>query len=93
MEIDTGVSGEIATKIADVMDEMSKHAVALHYASASDCCQGSQHLKIYKEDLESSTVTNLKVLDADARVYEIAGMIGGENRTESALSHARELLN
>lgn len=93
-EIDTGVSGEIATKIADVMDEMSKSMQLLCITHLPQiAAKGSQHLKIYKEDLESSTVTNLKVLDADARVYEIAGMIGGENRTESALSHARELLN
>ena len=93
-EIDTGVSGEIATKIADVMDEMSKTMQLLCITHLPQiAAKGSQHLKIYKEDLESSTVTNLKQLDADARVYEIAGMIGGENRTESALSHARELLN
>ena len=93
-EIDTGVSGEIATKIANVMDEMSKTMQLLCITHLPQiAAKGSQHLKIYKEDLESSTVTNLKVLDSDARVYEIAGMIGGENRTESALSHARELLN
>ena len=93
-EIDTGVSGEIATKIANVMDEMSKSMQLLCITHLPQiAAKGSQHLKIYKEDLESSTVTNLKVLDSDARVYEIAGMIGGENRTESALSHARELLN
>ena len=93
-EIDTGVSGEIATKIADVMEEMSKSMQLLCITHLPQiAAKGSQHLKIYKEDLEDRSVTNLKVLDADARIYEIAGMIGGENRTESALSHARELLN
>ena len=93
-EIDTGVSGEIATKIADVMQEMSKSMQLLCITHLPQiAAKGSQHLKIYKEDLEHRTVTNLKILDADARIYEIAGMIGGENRTESALSHARELLN
>lgn len=93
-EIDTGVSGEIATKIADVMDEMSESMQLLCITHLPQiAAKGSQHLKIYKEDLENRTVTNLKILDADARIYEIAGMIGGENRTESALSHARELLN
>ena len=93
-EIDTGVSGEIATRIADVMEEMSKSMQLLCITHLPQiAAKGSQHLKIYKEDLENRTVTNLKVLDADARIYEIAGMIGGENRTESALSHARELLN
>lgn len=93
-EIDTGVSGEIATKIADVMEEMSKSMQLLCITHLPQiAAKGSQHLKIYKEDLEDRAVTNLKVLDADARIYEIAGMIGGENRTESALSHARELLN
>jgi len=93
-EIDTGVSGEIATKIAHVMGEMSKSMQLLCITHLPQiAAKGSQHLKIYKEDLEHRTVTNLKVLDGDARIYEIAGMIGGENRTESALSHARELLN
>lgn len=93
-EIDTGVSGEIATKIAGVMDEMSNSMQLLCITHLPQiAASGSQHLKIYKEDLENRTVTKLKVLDIDERVYEIAGMIGGENRTESALSHARELLN
>lgn len=93
-EIDTGVSGEIATKIAVVMEEMSQSMQLLCITHLPQiAAKGSQHLKIYKEDLEKSTVTKLKTLDADERIYEIAGMIGGENRTESALSHARELLN
>lgn len=93
-EIDTGVSGEIATKIAGVMDEMSNSMQLLCITHLPQiAASGSQHLKIYKEDLENRTVTKLKALDIDERVYEIAGMIGGENRTESALSHARELLN
>lgn len=93
-EIDTGVSGEIATKIAVVMDEMSKSMQLLCITHLPQiAAKGSQHLKIYKEDLEKSTVTKLKALDTEERIYEIAGMIGGENRTESALSHARELLN
>lgn len=93
-EIDTGVSGEIATKIAVVMDEMSKSMQLLCITHLPQiAAKGSQHLKIYKEDLEKSTVTKLKTLNTEERIYEIAGMIGGENRTESALSHARELLN
>lgn len=93
-EIDTGVSGEIATKIAVIMEEMSESMQLLCITHLPQiAAKGSQHLKIYKEDLETSTVTKLTALDADARVYEIAGMIGGENRTESALRHARELLN
>lgn len=93
-EIDTGVSGEIATKIASVMNEMSKTMQLLCITHLPQiAASGSQHLKIYKEDLEDRTVTKLKILDAEERVYEIAGMIGGEARTESALLHARELLN
>lgn len=93
-EIDTGVSGEIASKIGDLMEQMSGTMQLLCITHLPQiAAKGKQHLKIYKEDLAEATVTKLKELDYEARVYEIAGMIGGEKRTESALSHAKELLN
>lgn len=93
-EIDTGVSGEVATKIAVLMKEMGRNMQLLCITHLPQiAASGAQHLKIYKEDLDTRTVTRLKILDQEERIYEIAGMIGGENRTESALSHAKELLN
>lgn len=93
-EIDTGVSGEIASKIAVVMKEMSMRMQVLCITHLPQiAAKGKQHLKIYKEDLAHTTVTKLKDLDYEARIHEIAGMLGGEKRTESALRHAKELLN
>ena len=93
-EIDTGVSGEVATKIAVLMKEMGRNMQLFCITHLPQiAASGAQHLKIYKEDLDTRTVTRLKILDQEERIYEIAGMIGGENRTESALSHAKELLN
>ncbi|RFN60115.1 DNA repair protein RecN [Marixanthomonas ophiurae] len=93
-EIDTGVSGEIANKMAAIMDGMS-HGMQLvsitHLPQIAS--KGAQHIKVYKEDVNNVTETHLKTLSQEDRIVEIAQMIGGKNVTDSALAHAKELLN
>ena len=55
--------------------------------------KGDRHFKIYKEDAVHSTITNIKELKGEARIEELAMMLGGKNISESAVAHAKALLN
>ncbi len=93
-EIDTGVSGEIAHKIGAVMKEMSRSMqllVITHLPQIAS--KGKIHIKIYKEEGKSGTTTHIKTLDKEERIVEIATMIGGNTQSQTAIKHARELLN
>ena len=93
-EIDTGVSGEIANKMAFIMLEMSRNMQVLSITHLPQiAARGEHHLKVYKEDINQVTVTHLKKLDKDERISEIAQMLGGKNISEAAIANAKELLN
>ena len=93
-EIDTGVSGEIALKMAYIMGEMSTHMQILSITHLPQiAAKGEQHIKVYKEDRQNTTVTHLKQLSQEERIVEIAQMIGGKNITDTTLASAKELLN
>ncbi len=93
-EIDTGVSGEIAYKMADIMHQMSKTMQLLSITHLPQiAAKGDYHIKVYKEDSNEVTATHLKILDKDERIVEIAQMLGGKNVSEAAIANAKELLN
>ena len=93
-EIDTGVSGEIANKMADIMKEMSQGVQLFSITHLPQvAAKGEHHLKVYKEDKNDITVTRLKNLNPEERIAEIAEMLGGKNVSTAALANARELLN
>ncbi|PVW16587.1 DNA repair protein RecN [Marixanthomonas spongiae] len=93
-EIDTGVSGEIAHKMAEIMDGMSRGMQLVSITHLPQIAsKGAQHIKVYKKDVDQVTETRLKTLSQEERIVEIAQMIGGKNVTDSALAHAKELLN
>ncbi|HET8803754.1 MAG TPA: DNA repair protein RecN [Aequorivita sp.] len=93
-EIDTGVSGEIANKMADIMQKMSKAMQLLSITHLPQiAAKGDHHIKVYKEDSNEVTATHLKILDEDERIAEIAQMLGGKNASEAAIANAKELLN
>jgi len=93
-EIDTGVSGEIAHKMAEIMAEMSKNMQILSITHLPQiAAKGTYHKKVYKEDLKGVTNTHIKELSKQDRVVEIAQMIGGSTISDSALAHAQQLLN
>lgn len=93
-EIDTGVSGEVANKIAEILKSMSHKMQVMSITHLPQiAAKGNQHFKIYKEDIDNVTHTKLKILDKESRVIELAEMLGGEKKSESAIAHARELLN
>ncbi len=93
-EIDTGVSGEVAHKMADLMMDMSKNLQVFSITHLPQiAANGQSQYKVYKEDIDNTTVTQLRLLTDEERVYEIAEMIGGKNVSDSALTHAKSLLH
>lgn len=93
-EIDTGVSGDVATKIADVMVEMGKNMQVITITHLPQVAsKGQQHYKVYKQVEGKETVTHLHQLELEGRVNEIAEMLGGKEKSQSALEHAQQLLS
>jgi len=93
-EIDTGVSGEISNKMGDIMLLMSKTMQVISITHLPQiAAKGHTHFKVYKEDINEVTTTNLMKLNHDERIVEIAQMLGGIEMSSSAIAHAKELLN
>lgn len=93
-EIDTGVSGEISTKMADIMYQMSKTMQVFSITHLPQiAAKGDNHFKVYKEDINNKTITHLVKLNQDDRIVEIAQMLGGNKISTSAIAHAKQLLN
>ena len=93
-EIDTGVSGEVSYKIGEVMHRMSRYMQVITISHLPQvAAKGAHHFKVYKETIDQSTYTQLKKLNSGDRVQEIAQMLGGEEISETAVQHAKELLN
>ena len=92
-EIDTGVSGEVSNKIAAIMQQMSNNMQVIAITHLPQiAAKGSHHYKVYKEEINGVTTTNLKQLSTDERITEIAEMLSGKDISETALTHAKELL-
>ena len=93
-EIDTGVSGEVSYKIGEVMHRMSRYMQVITISHLPQvAAKGAHHFKVYKETIDQSTYTQLKKLNPEDRIQEIAQMLGGEEISETAVQHAKELLN
>ena len=93
-EIDTGVSGEIADRMADIMQEMGGHdrqVISITHLPQI-AARGFAHYKVYKQDNEEATVSHIRRLTEQERVEEIARMLSGATLTEAALNNARSLL-
>ena len=93
-EIDTGVSGEISNKMATIMQQMSKSMQVFTITHLPQiAAKGDTHYKVFKEDINEVTQTQLKKLNPDERIVEIAQMLGGSEISTSAIAHAKQLLN
>ena len=93
-EIDTGVSGEVAHKIGEIMYHMGQHMQVITITHLPQvAAKGAHHFKVFKEIKDGSTFTQLKKLAPQDRISEVAQMLSGEALTEAALQHAKELLN
>lgn len=93
-EIDTGVSGDVSQKMAEIMQQMAENMQVISITHLPQiAAKGKQHFKVYKEDVENNIVTQLKKLSEEERIIEIAEMLGGKNITTTAIEHAKELLS
>jgi DNA repair protein RecN (Recombination protein N) len=93
-EIDSGVSGEIANMISEILYKMSGTMQIICITHLPQLAgKGDQHIKIFKEDINEITVTKVKPLTSAERIEEIAEMIEGKNRTEATILYAKQLLN
>ncbi|MFK8284977.1 DNA repair protein RecN [Capnocytophaga canis] len=92
-EIDTGVSGEISLKMGEIMKNMSKNRQVFAITHLPQvAAKGHYHFKVFKEDIEGKTTTQLKQLSENERIIELSEMLEGKNSGESAKNHAIELL-
>lgn len=94
-EIDTGVSGEIADRMADIMQEMgeqNRQVISITHLPQI-AARGCAHYKVYKQDNETETNSHIRRLADEERVEEIAHMLSGATLTEAALTNAKVLLD
>ena len=92
-EIDTGVSGNIADRMGEMMNEMGRKMQILTITHLPQVAvKGDMHFKVYKEDCGETTVSNVRLLTQEEREEEIGRMLSGEKLDEAALSNARSLL-
>lgn len=92
-EIDTGVSGEVAQKIGSIMSAMSKNLQVLSITHLPQiAAKGAHHFKVFKETKNKNTHTTILKLNEDQRINEIAEMLSGKEKSESAITHAKVLL-
>ncbi len=93
-EIDTGVSGEIAMKMGEIMKEMSQNMQLFAITHLPQiAAKGDVHFKVYKATVGDDTQSDLQLLNEEERVLEIAQMLSGAVVSDSALNHAKSLLN
>lgn len=93
-EIDTGVSGEIADKMAAIMEEMGRHMQVISITHLPQIAsRGAEHYKVYKQDNETDTSSHIRHLTHEERIDEIAHMLSGATLTDAAINNAKELLN
>lgn len=93
-EIDTGVSGEVAHKMGEIMKSMSENMQVFAITHLPQIAgKGKEHFKVFKVVTSDQTQSELKVLTKEERIVEIAQMLSGSIVSDSALKHAKELLN
>lgn len=93
-EIDTGVSGDIADKMGNIMQQMGEGMQVISITHLPQIAsKGRNHYVVYKKDGETSTYTNIKQLNKEERIVEIAKMLSGKDLSEAAVENAKSLLN
>ena len=93
-EIDTGVSGDVALKMGGILKEMGNTMQLVSITHLPQIAgQGTSHFKVFKEDTEVKTSTQIVTLTPEERIIEIAEMLGGVRGSTTALEHAKNLLN
>ncbi|HCV50084.1 MAG TPA: DNA repair protein RecN [Saprospirales bacterium] len=92
-EIDTGVSGEVANRMAEIISKLAKkHQVMSITHSPQIAAKAQHHYFVYKHETETRTITNIKLLSANDRILEIAKMLSGNPPSDAAVANAKELI-
>lgn len=92
-EIDTGISGEIALKVGNIMERLSKNMQVIAITHLPQIAsKGDTHFRVYKNEKDEITNTNITKLNEEERILELAKMLSGDNPGQSAIQNARELL-
>lgn len=92
-EIDTGISGEVALKVGEIMERLAGNMQVLAITHLPQIAsKGQTHFKVFKQDEGDKTKTDIRPLEKEARVLEVAQMLSGAHPGASALQHAKELL-
>jgi len=92
-EIDSGVSGEVADKVGQILSGMGKYMQVINITHLPQVAsRGTKHYHVYKDDTDDSTFTRIKLLSPDERILEVARLLSGSEVTDTALRNARELL-
>lgn len=92
-EIDSGVSGEVADKVGQILAGMGKYMQVINITHLPQVAsQGNKHYHVYKDDTDDSTFTRIKLLSPNERIIELARLLSGSEVTETAMKNARELL-
>ena len=92
-EIDAGVSGEVADKVGQILSEMGRYMQVINITHLPQvAARGHGHYHVYKDDTEHSTITRVKLLTEEERIFEVAKLLSGSEVTETAMKNARELL-
>jgi DNA repair protein RecN (Recombination protein N) len=92
-EIDSGVSGEVADKVGQILSDMGKYMQVVNITHLPQVAsRGNRHYHVYKDDIDDSTFTRVKLLSPDERILEVARLLSGSEVTETAIRNAKELL-
>jgi DNA repair protein RecN (Recombination protein N) len=92
-EIDSGVSGEVADKVGQILSGMGKYMQVINITHLPQVAsRGTKHYHVYKDDTDDSTFTRVKLLSPEERILEVARLLSGAEVTETAMKNARELL-
>lgn len=93
-EIDSGISGEIALKVGYIMEALAENMQVIAITHLPQIAsKGQAHYRVFKDEQTDTVQTNIRLLDANERITEIAKMLSGERPGEFALETAKELLN
>lgn len=92
-EIDSGVSGEVADKVGQILSGMGKYMQVVNITHLPQVAsRGTKHYHVYKDDTDESTITRVRLLSMDERILEVARLLSGSEVTETAIKNAKELL-
>jgi len=92
-EIDSGVSGEVADKVGQILADMGKYMQVVNITHLPQvAARGTKHYHVFKDDTGDSTITRVKLLSPKERIIEVARLLSGSEITETAMKNAQELI-